>query len=122
MVLSVSSFQSCAIILKALYLILEVRREMNRASFKEKNLGHFLETQAQIDGNNVILIVQQGVQQMLKQAPIITRMMQLFVSKQPRLFVKMYSIYMASISESFLPSASRRRQYQQFSSSLWQWY
>ena len=56
---------------------------MNRASFKEKNLGHFLETQAQIDRNNVILIVQQGVQQMLKQAPIITRMMQLFVSKQP---------------------------------------
>ena len=118
MVLSVSSFQSCAIILKALYLILEVRREMNRASFKEKNLGHFLETQAQIDRNNVILVVQQGVQQMLKQAPIITRMMQLFVSKQPRLFVKMYSIYMVSISESFLPSASRRRQYQQFSSSL----
>ena len=121
MVLSVSIFQSCASILKTLYLILEVRREMNRACFKEKNLGHFLETQAQIDRNNVILIVQQGVQQMLKQAPIITRMIQLFVSKQPRLFVKMYSIYMASISESFLPSASRRRQYQQYSSSLWQW-
>ncbi len=43
------------------------------------------------DGNNAMLVFQQGMEQMLKQA--IMKMMQLFFPKQPRLSVKIYAIY-----------------------------
>ena len=45
-----------------------INKEMNKVLLKEKILEHFPEAQAQIDGNNTILIFQQGMQQMLKQA------------------------------------------------------
>ena len=62
-----SSFQCCVISLKNVYLTLELI-EMNKALFREKILQHIPEAQAQNDGNNIILIFQQGMQQMLKQA------------------------------------------------------
>ena len=62
-----SSFQCCVISLKNVYLTLELI-EMNKALFREKILQHIPEAQAQNDGNNIILIFQQGMQQMLKLA------------------------------------------------------
>ena len=41
---------------------------MNKVLFREKILQHFQKAQAPSDGNNTILIFQQGMQQMLKQA------------------------------------------------------
>ena len=45
-----------------------INKEMSKVLFKEKILEHFPEAQAQSDGNNTILVFQQGMQQMLKQA------------------------------------------------------
>ena len=45
-----------------------IDKEMNKVLFKKKFLQHFPEAQAQSDENNVILIFEQGMQQMLKQA------------------------------------------------------
>ena len=45
-----------------------INKEMNKVLFKEKILEHFPEAQAQSDGNNTILVFQQGMLQMLKQA------------------------------------------------------
>ena len=62
----VSSFQSCVISLNNVYLTLELIKILIRFCC-EKILQHFPETQAQSDGN-MILIFQQGLQQVLKQA------------------------------------------------------
>ena len=40
--------------------------EVNKVRFKEKILSHFHEAQAQSDGKNILLIFQQGMQQILK--------------------------------------------------------
>ena len=42
--------------------------EVNKVRFKEKILSHFHEAQAQNDGKNILLIFQQGMQQILKHA------------------------------------------------------
>ena len=45
-----------------------INNDMNKVLFREKILQHFPEAQTQSDGNNTILIFQQGMQQMLKNA------------------------------------------------------
>ena len=47
---------------------LGVEEETNRTRFKEKVLAYFPQAQEQSDGKNKILVFQQGMQQMLKQA------------------------------------------------------
>jgi len=43
-------------------------REINRACFREQILSHFPEAQTQSDGKNVLLVFDQGMQQLLKQS------------------------------------------------------
>ena len=47
---------------------LGIERETNRTRFKEKILAYFPQAQEQSDGKNKVLVFQQGMQQMLKQA------------------------------------------------------
>ena len=47
---------------------LGIDTEVNKVCFKEKILSHFHEAQAQNDGKNILLIFQQGMQQILKHA------------------------------------------------------
>ena len=47
---------------------LGVEKEINRSRFKEKVLAYFPQAQEQSDGKNKILVFEQGMQQMLKQA------------------------------------------------------
>ena len=47
---------------------LGIRKEINKVRFKEQVLAHFPHAQAQSDGKNLILVFEEGMQQMLKQA------------------------------------------------------
>lgn len=49
-------------------LDLGIRKEINKVRFKEQVLKHFPHAQEQSDGKNVILVFEQGMQEMLKQA------------------------------------------------------
>ena len=49
-------------------LDLGVRKEINRVRFKDKVLKHFPNAQEQSDGKSAILVFEQGMQEMLKQA------------------------------------------------------
>ena len=49
-------------------LDLGIRKEINRVRFKDKVLKHFPNAQEQSDGKSAILVFEQGMQEMLKQA------------------------------------------------------
>ena len=49
-------------------LDLGIRKEINKVRFKDKVLKHFPHAQEHNDGKNVILVFEQGMQEMLKQA------------------------------------------------------
>ena len=49
---------------------LGVEKEFNRSRFKESILSYFPQAQEQSDGKNKILVFEQGMQEMLKQARV----------------------------------------------------
>ena len=50
------------------FLDLGIRKEINKVQFKDKVMKHFPHAQEHSDGYNVILVFEQGMQEMLKQA------------------------------------------------------